>query len=651
MTELINKKILRITPFIFLFFITIKIIYTYYNIKAKEFEFAKKESEVLTSYVVSSRNYHQKLFLDNTLQLNEKTLKALPAYSSKIISDVFSKDNKLNITVRTVSDNARNIKNTADTDELKAINYFNKNIKEKEYFSANNDEYYQYANVLRVKQVCLTCHGKKEDAPKFIQDRYKEAYDYKLGELRGIISVKVPTKELDNYFFNNFLQSVFYDGIFLLFIFLATEYLLFKSKRMNKTLESKVKEKTLELKSSLHSNILTGLSNRLKLIEDINDTKEDENIHLAIINIDRFKDINDLYGFKVGDEYLKQIAKLIQKLCINKNYLYKLPSDEYAILKTDDINLETFIKTIQNIINEIQESKFEVNKNSIFITISCGIASGKESLLTRANSALKIAKNDSQSVVVYDSSFDSKEKISENIKGVEILKNAIKNDLITPYFQPIYNTSTKKIEKYESLARIVMKDKVIAPFAFIDISIKAKLYHEITRAMIKKSFDFFKDKDYDFSINLSIHDIEDNKTLNYIIDSLESFYNSKRIVFEILESDKIGNYEELKEFINLVKKYGCKVAIDDFGSGYSNFSHILALNVDYLKIDASLVKFITTDDNSRIITKTIINFASSLGIKTIAEYVEDKEALDLLEKMGVNYIQGYYIGKPSPELQ
>ena len=107
---------------------------------------------------------------------------------------------------------------------------------------------------------------------------------------------------------------------------------------------------------------------------------------------------------------------------------------------------------------------------------------------------------------------------------------------------------------------------------------------------------------------------------------------------------------KLKDFIKVVKGFGCKIAIDDFGSGYSNFSHVLSLNVDYLKIDASLVKNILKDANSRVITQTIIDFAVNLNLKTIAEYVEDKESLELLEKMGSNYIQGYFIGKPKESL-
>ncbi len=179
---------------------------------------------------------------------------------------------------------------------------------------------------------------------------------------------------------------------------------------------------------------------------------------------------------------------------------------------------------------------------------------------------------------------------------------------------------------------------------------KSKLYPRITKIMIEKTFAFFENKEYEFSINLSIEDVLNKKTKEFIIQKIESFPRPEKIVFEILESEKIENYEELKDFIQTIKHCGCKFAIDDFGSGYSNFAHVLELNVDYLKIDASLVKYITTDENSRVITKTIINFASTLGLKTIAEFVEDKDALVMLEKMGIDYIQGYYIGKPQEGL-
>ena len=651
MKSFLNDRILKTVPVIFLIVILLKITYSYFEAKEREYEFAKKEAEVLNSYAMESRLYYQKLFLNGSLELNEKTLPALPAFSSPIISENFSKNNPLNITVKTVSDRARNPKNKADKDELKAIEFFKNNRSESTYFSNENGKLYQYATVLKVEDACLRCHGAREAAPLHIQNLYENAYDYKIDEVRGIISIQIPTQNLNKYFYEDFFRSALFDSALFLLLFLSVLYLIRQSKKISVALEEKVEEKTKELKDSFLYDRLTRLPNRLKLIEDIEQNSSAKSFHLALINIDAFKDINDLYGYEIGDEILIQVSKRVRDYCKEFNSVYKLPNDEFAVFTTMSISDEEFFATIKKMLNAISETKFDVSDQSMFITFSCGIASNQDSLLIKTNTALQIAKKHSRNIVIYNDSLDAKEQIIKNMDALLVLKDAIKYDQITPYFQPIYNTRTKKIDKYESLARIVTNSgEVITPFVFLDIAVKSKLYPEITKAIITKSFEFFRDKEMEFSINLSIVDIQSKEIMRFIFNKLQEFRQPQRVVFEILETDRIENYEEIKNFIKDVKKYGCKVAIDDFGSGYSNFSHILELNVDYLKIDSSLVKFVTTDENSRVVVKTIINFASNLGLKTIAEFVEDKDSLVLLEKMGVDFIQGYYIGKPSSSL-
>ncbi|MDK9692928.1 MAG: EAL domain-containing protein [Sulfurimonas sp.] len=628
-----------------------KIFYIYSEKKEHEAEFAKKEAEVLNSYAVENRNYYQNLFLDKTLDLNEKTLPALPAFSSHPISEKFSQNNPLGIMLATVSDKPRNPKNLADTQEQKAIEFFKKNPNEGSYFDSQNSEFYQYASALRVAPVCLKCHGEKENAPLYIQERYEAAYDYKVGEVRGIISIQIPKKTLSDYFLREFFESAFYDFLLFLFLFLGVTYLLRYSKKINDVLESKIKAKTDELRESFFQDRLTNLPNRLKLIEDVENIALNDSSHLALVNIDAFKDINDLYGYEIGDAILVRVSKRIREFCTDKNMVYKLPNDEFAVLTTAAISEDAFLSGIKNLLNTISEKKFEIATHSIFISFSCGIASNKEALLIKANTALQIAKRNTKNIVIYQDSLDAKEQITKNADALLVLKEAIVHDRITPFFQPIYSTRNRRIEKYESLARIIKENgDIVVPFAFLDIAIKSKLYPEITKAMIVKTFAFFKDKEYEFSINLSILDIQNQEILKFILTQVQAFDAPQHVVFEILESHKIENYQEMKGFIKEVKRYGCKIAIDDFGSGYSNFSHIFELNVDYLKIDGSLVKFITTDESSRVIVKTIVNFASNLGLKTIAEFVEDRDSLELLEKMGVDFIQGYYIGKPSSDL-
>ncbi len=652
MNSLFNKRILYFIPVIFLIIIFLRITYAYNEASQRKYDFALKEAEVLSSYAMSHRIYYQDFFLNKIIPLNKDTLAALPAASSHPISKYFSQNNRFNITIRTVSDRARNPKNHADSDELIAINFFKKNTKKISYFSDKNDAFYQFAYPLRIQKKCLSCHGKREEAPLFIRERYDKAYDYKIGELRGIQSIKIPTDILNTYFMKDLFISIIYDFILFFALFIAIFILLKKSKNINEYLQTQVDIQTKKLKNTLVIDTLTSLPNRLQLLEDIEKSRNYNSFHLALININNFKDINDFYGHDTGDNVLKIISKTIEIACDSLDtFLYKLPSDEFAIFTIKNISEIDFYKNIQTLLKKLHNTQVDTDRHSLYITLSIGISSNNSSLLTYSDMALKSAKSGINEIVVYNKTIDKTQDILENMKGIMLIKEAIQTNNVVPYFQPIYNVNSKKIEKYEALIRIIQKNgEVLVPYKFLDIAIKSKLYPQLTQIMIKKSFEFFIDKEFEFSINLSIDDILNKKTTAFIIEALKKFPNPEKIVFEILESDEIEDYNHLKEFIVTIKKFGCKFAIDDFGSGYSNFSHVLELNIDYLKIDSSLVKFVTTHENSRVITKTIIDFATTLGMKTIAEYVEDKESLDLLESMGVNYIQGYYIGKPEKDL-
>ncbi|WP_457748686.1 EAL domain-containing protein [Sulfurimonas sp.] len=653
MNQYFNSKSLYIIPVVFLIVLLFRILYSYHETQVQVYNFVKKEAQVLNAHAMAHRNYYQKLFLNKTIQLNEKTLPALPAYSSYAISKTFSNNNILNIKIQTVSDRARNPKNKADKSELQAIRFFKNNPKATEYFSDKENEYFQYASALKIEKRCLKCHAEKEKAPLFIQKKYNEAYGYKLGELRGIMSIKIPKDKVNSYFIPQFFYSVFYDFLLLVVLFIIIYMIIKKSKKINAFLEQKIQYKTNELKTTLITDRLTRLPNRLKLIEDLQNKDKYPSKYLALINIDNFKSINDFYGHKTGDKLLKQIAQTIHKQCTGTGtMLYKMPSDEYAIFSVATIKEKDFIKNIYRLINIIQETAYLTDDvNTLYITLSCGIAVNEDDIITKADMALQVAKNDKKNVIRYDDSIDTSKQVNKNIQCITLLKNAIHNDYIQPYFQPIYNIKTKKIEKYEALVRIVLANgEIITPNSFLEISIKSKLYPNITKIMIEKSFAFFQDKSYEFSINLSINDIFNKKTVAFIMQQLEMFPQPQRVVFEILESDKIGDYLDVKSFIKDVKKLGCKIALDDFGSGYSNFSHVLELNVDYLKIDASLVKDIRTNENSKKITQTIIAFAKNIGLKTIAEYVEDEESFIILEEMDIDFIQGYYIGKPAKNL-
>lgn len=393
---------------------------------------------------------------------------------------------------------------------------------------------------------------------------------------------------------------------------------------------------------------LTGLPSRSKLIEDL------ESGHYAamgIFNLDSFQELNNLYGHKIGDEILKSFAVyLLEHLNEDKCRLYKLHSDEFAILSKPSLETEIFKKVVIRLIHKLDTHVFRIGENEIYLSVTAGISGGEGSeMMINADTALKNAKLTKMAFDVYDPQKNDKEHYATNQEMIKTLKHALANDLVIPYFQPIFNNRTHTIDKYETLMRIVDEEgRVISPFFFLDIAHKAKIYPELTKIILRKAFETFRTKDIAFTVNLSIEDIRNSATHAYIFDMLSEYEKPQNVIFEIIESEGIDNYAIVKEFITEVKKYGVRIAIDDFGSGYSNFMHLLELNACCIKIDGSIIKNILHDRNSQILTKTIVSMAKELQMNVIAEFVSSKEIHDAVIAIGVDHSQGYYLGEPKP---
>lgn len=169
--------------------------------------------------------------------------------------------------------------------------------------------------------------------------------------------------------------------------------------------------------------------------------------------------------------------------------------------------------------------------------------------------------------------------------------------------------------------------------------------------MIQKSCQYFQNKDCDFSVNLSVEDLLDEGIVEYIKHNIEYYNVSKKIVFELLETEGIENYEEVSSFISQMKLLGCRVAIDDFGSGYSNFDYLLQLNIDYIKIDGSLIKNLDQDNNAHIVVETIVDFAKKLNITVIAEYVHNEAVYEKVKELGIERSQGFFLDIPQESIE
>jgi diguanylate cyclase (GGDEF)-like protein len=404
------------------------------------------------------------------------------------------------------------------------------------------------------------------------------------------------------------------------------------------------------LDNQLHHDTLTGLPNRKTLLENIEQKKY---VAVLLLNIDNFKETNDLYGHEVGDKILREVAKSIEAIIENYSlHLYKMHSDEYALALTHYIQVEEFNTMCQTILDRLHAINYEIDGITVFITFSMGadicFDEGCD-LIGRADMALKTAKKKGYTFVKYHDSLHIKEEYHNNIYWSKKLKEAINNNRFELYYQGIHEAKNQTVYEYEALIRIIEEDgTVIAPAQFLEIAKKSRLYIHITNFVIRTIFKQLVATPHRYSINLSIDDILDPKIQTAIYELLAEHSVGDRLIFEILEGEGIENYVEVSEFITRVKEYGCQIAIDDFGTGYSNFAHIMKLNVDFIKIDGSLIKRLDLDLSAQDIVRTIVEFAHRLNIKTVAEFVSTKDIYDECLELGIDYIQGYYLSQPKP---
>ena len=287
-----------------------------------------------------------------------------------------------------------------------------------------------------------------------------------------------------------------------------------------------------------------------------------------------------------------------------------------------------------------------------FVYAGLSLINNDGSELEKAALALQNALNNKISTPIYfRSEFDRSEHIQDNLMWAGRLKVAIAEDRIKPYFQPIYNLRTDRIEKFEALVRIEENGKIIAPRHFLESAEKMGRIQEITLLMIEKVYKVAaRYPQLTFSINLSFKDIQDVRILDYIVNQCLHFkVKPSQIVFELLETEAIDDPQKNITFFSELKRAGFAIAIDDFGTGHSNFANLSTMQVDFIKIDGQFVKDIIQNQDSFAITKSINEFAKVMGAKSIAEFVKDEKTLKKVREMGIDYAQGFVISKAIPE--
>jgi len=502
---------------------------------------------------------------------------------------------------------------TKDKKTLKAVSYFNLHSK----YLINN-----YPSFIKITNIVLN-----NDVNRYIEKLKKDFSKIALNDF----------KALD--IFASLLFSVFIFSIFFIVI------LFIKYIKENK----KLTEATASLKHSLEYDHLTDLHNRIAFERQIQTI---EKPHLLLINIDGFKYINDIYGNDIGNFILKELANLLKSILkdTDNNRIYRLGGDEFGVLFSDISNKKA-LDIAKKLERQISKHSFVIEDLTLHLLVS--IASNSIApILENTDLALKLLKQDNvKRVLEYKEELHLQSNVKENMKIVSQIKSAIEEDRIVPFFQPIINLKTSKIEKYEALVRLKLdENNYLSPFIFLEISKKSSYYHTITEIMIEKTMKMAKEfPQYRFSLNISMSDIQNTKLTQGMFKIFsQNPLEASRVDIELLESENLQDIKSVQQFIKRLHSFGSKILIDDFGTGYSNFSYFSDLDIDIVKIDGSIVKEITTNERKKHMLKSIHKFSNGMNMKNVAEFVETREIAILLKDMGIDYAQGYYFSQPLP---
>lgn len=395
----------------------------------------------------------------------------------------------------------------------------------------------------------------------------------------------------------------------------------------------------MQLENSYKKDSLTGLFNRNALLKDL---KKPTPAKMLLINIDDFRNINYTFGYQTGDAILKDFSNILDKLTIHNSY--RLISDEFVVL-CENLSNEEADELANSIKLHFQDKIFIYGEDEVNLTVSIAISEKKESLIEDAREAIRNSMKTQKNNIICVTDEHKKNTSGFSMKHLRL---AFAKDQIIPFYQGIRNNKTGQIEKYECLVRLRDENnQLLAPHIFLELAQSMGLMTKVTKTVLRKSFEYFSKHAGDFSINLTEDDLKECYIVDFIKEeSAKNNISLNRVTFEILENINVENSNIIAEQIMQLKELGCKIAFDDFGCEKSNFSRLLDLNIDIVKIDSMFIKNIHTNEKSFKLARAITRLAKDFDCEVVAEGVECEEIQSIIEDLGIDYTQGYYYSKP-----
>ena len=449
------------------------------------------------------------------------------------------------------------------------------------------------------------------------------------------------------------------------FVFVATRYSQDFSEIIMRRIEVEAKRHEAELLSQSNRALaeldtLTGLANRRAFMSHLNSQVNDvkaqkiQGLAVGILDLDGFKQINDIYGHSAGDHLLQAVGKRLSEMLPPRVFLARLGGDEFGLIASEYNSTEQLTKIGEEIC-QVMRIPFDMDKFSAHLGGSVGFAKWNEEIenaerfFEMADYALYHAKDNKRGgVTIFNQSHA--DTIRE-VSGVSRrLQDASFEDEMSLVYQPIVSSLNGKTIGFEALARWVSPVLgAISPDVFIRSAERAGTINALTAVLLEKALDEFKSwpQDLFLSFNLSMQDIASSEAMLRLISIVQkSGFDPARLTFEVTESSMMRDYERAMDSLNLLKNMGCKIALDDFGTGYSSLAYVRQMPLDKLKLDRRFIADIETDRNARAIVHAMIEMCKHLQVECIVEGVENVGQFETLNAMGCKIIQGYYFSKP-----
>jgi len=413
---------------------------------------------------------------------------------------------------------------------------------------------------------------------------------------------------------------------------------------------------------------LTGLSNRRRFLQDLSYEirrieRQSQLGVLLLIDLDHLKLVNDTAGHAAGDQIIVQVAGLLKRASREQDFIARISGDEFAVAYSA-MDEQQGMEKAKELLDRINGLKPRYGGRVLNITASVGLVTFPQQgkvpveLMAKADAAICEAKSSGRNRIHrYDETDMMRERMDNQMVWKDRLLDAIERDSLVLVYQPIVGVTSNKIHHFEVLVRMREKNgAMISPGKFIPAAEQFGLIQQVDRQIVSKAIRKLADlpiemADVGFSINLSGLSVGRQDMYELIEREVrEAGVEPSRITFEITETAACEQLNNAMEFIEKVRQLGCQVSLDDFGVGFSSFSYLKHLRADILKIDGSFIRDIHNNNADQLFVKALVDVARGMGMRTIAEFVENEQVYRRVSALGVDYVQGYYLGKPCQQL-